>query len=160
MQKAYRLYKRRKIWYYKLPDEKTFHSTGKTNKTLAEKYAISQLGKKKAAKNNLAEYCQLFYVWGCCPHIRRLRDEKKTIGREHVRNQRLKLKKYILPDRLGQVPLSGLTRGHILDFRSRLVQITTDFQTNKILGVLKTILKEAYFRGDIQTLQEKNKKTS
>ncbi|MFZ7132858.1 MAG: hypothetical protein ACOWWR_10910 [Eubacteriales bacterium] len=43
MQKPYRLKKRGKIWQYKLPNETSFHSTGKTVRADAEKYVIDVL---------------------------------------------------------------------------------------------------------------------
>ncbi len=94
-------------------------------------------------------YCQPFYVWDKCPHIRRLLSENKSIGEEHAENQRRLLEKYVFSHKISKIPLNELKRGDIIDFRSRIRQKYTDVIANKSTGVIKSILNEAFFRGDI-----------
>ena len=62
------------------------------------------------------------------------------------------LEKYVLTDRISHKAIEELTRGDIKDFKTRLKRrLGTKVNTaNKVLGVLKTILKEAYLREDLQ----------
>jgi hypothetical protein len=84
IKKPFRLKKRGKYYHYKLKDESTFHSTGQTSITKAETFVIALIeqGKKRPILDmTLKEYADLFYVWETCPHVRRLLDEKKSIGK-------------------------------------------------------------------------------
>ena len=97
--KPFRLKKRGSYYYYKLPHEEVFHTTGETSKTLAEQYVSLILKNEKSSFNKtLREYAEPFYVWETCPHIRKLRDEKKSIGKRNVSLQRQKLVKYLFTD--------------------------------------------------------------
>ncbi len=149
--KPYRLKKRGKYYYYKLPNEEVFHSTGETSKTLAEQYVSLILQDEKSSfSKTLREYAEPFYIWETCPHIRKLRDEKKSIGKRHVSMQRQKLEKYVFTDSISNKKLSEISRGDILDFRSRLINKKAGMNTiNKTVGLLKTIFNEALFREEI-----------
>jgi integrase len=143
-------------YYFTYQDEKGRRlnkSTRETTKYEAnvfiEKF-IKGLEDGRSVGITLAKYCEPFYIWGKCPLIQHRLDENKSITRRHVRNQRGKLDKYILTDKtLTKIFLGTIKRGDIIDFRTRLRNKYTDSMTNKIMGVLKAILKEAYYRGEI-----------
>ena len=55
-------------------------------------------------------------------------------------------------DPIAQKPIRELARADIIDFRSRLLRLIRDKVTtaNKVIGTLKTVLKEALIREDIE----------
>jgi len=108
------------------------------------------LGSRRAPL--LKEYSADFFVWDRCPHCRKLREEGRQITRRYAHGQRLLLDKYLLTDRIADKPLLAITRADILDYRSRLAALLGSKvnTANKTLAVLKTILKEALFREDLQ----------
>jgi hypothetical protein len=98
----------------------------------------------------LKEYANLYYIWETCPHVRRLLDEKKSIGKRHVRIQRGVMEKQIFPDEIVNMKISDIKRADIIDFRSRLLAKNLGGRTvNMIIGILKTIFKEAFYREEI-----------
>ena len=79
--RPFRLKKRVKYFYYKLENESVFHSTGETLKTLTEQYVNLVVKKEKSSfSKTLREYCQPYFIEKTCPHVLRLRQEKKMIG--------------------------------------------------------------------------------
>lgn len=158
-QQKFIIYKRRRkkgiIWYYKLPDEKTGHSTGKTSKAEAIEFVEREIERKKENPVTLGEYLRPFFVWGKCPHIRRLRIEGKSISPRYAKDQHRRLEMYLFIDPICDIPLKELRRADILDFRDRLFDPDRDKQigartANCTMGALKTALREAYFREDIE----------
>ena len=73
MKKPYRLFKRGKTWYYKLPNEKSFHTTGKTVRSRAEDYVLKILneGKPLQTGKTLRQFVNAwhFFEWGECRWI-------------------------------------------------------------------------------------------
>lgn len=60
------------------------------------------------------------------------------------------MENHLLTDPVVKVRLAALKRSHILDYRERLIEKLGYTRTvQEAVGVLKTILKEAYFREDI-----------
>ena len=157
-QQRFILYKRRRkkghIWYYKLPDEKTGHSTGKTIKSEAIEFVEAEIERRKENPITLGEFLGPYFVWGKCPHIRRLRVEGKSISPRYAKDQRRRLEMYLFDDPVCEVPLRALRRADILDFRDRLFDPDRENQigartANCTMGALKTALREAYYREDI-----------
>jgi len=138
-------------FYYNAGSGRIRKSTRQTEKRAANRWIARFLTdlEKGLTDKTLAEYCAPYYVWGSCPLIQSRLDENKSIGMAHVKAQRKRLEEYILKDRIARIPVSSLKRSHILDFRTRMRTITTANNTNKIVGVLKAILKHAYHREDI-----------
>ena len=139
-------------WYYKLGPWKTYKSTGKTVKADAISVAIEALEKESEVPGGptLRKYAAPFFVWETCPHVKRLVAEGKSITRYHVKDMRRVLENHLFTDAIADVRLGKLKRSHILDCRGRLVEKLDYTRTvQKAVGVLKTILKEAYFREDI-----------
>ena len=58
MQRPYLLKKRAQIWYYRLANENTFHSTGQTSKTAAINFAQQRLDRRahRVTAPRLREY--------------------------------------------------------------------------------------------------------
>ncbi|MGD0728179.1 MAG: site-specific integrase [Spirochaetia bacterium] len=144
------------FWYYRLPGMKGYKSTGTRDHheavlfTQGKMKSAELLGSRRAPL--LKEYSADFFVWDRCPHCRKLREEGRQITRRYAHGQRLLLDKYLLTDRIADKPLLAITRADILDYRSRLAALLGSKvnTANKTLAVLKTILKEALFREDLQ----------
>ncbi len=95
-------------------------------------------------------YAKPFFLWDSCPHVRRLLNEGRSISRYHVKNMRRVLENHVFTDKIARVRISEIKRVDILDFRERLVEKMGYTRTvQQSVSVLKTILKEAYFREDI-----------
>ena len=140
------------FWYYKLGPWRTYKSTGKTVKADAISVALEALEKESDDPGGptVRKYAVPFFIWETCPHVNRLVTEGKSITRYHVRDMRRVLERHLLTDSIADVRLGKLKRSHILDYRGRLVEKLDYTRTvQKAVGVLKTILKEAYFREDI-----------
>ena len=142
------------VWYFKLPGEKTGHSTGKTSKREAIDFVEAEVLSRTAQPVTLGDYLAPFFVWDECPHIRRLRTEGKSISPRYAKDQRRRIENYILGDPVCDIPVGDLRRADILDFRERLF-VPRDGKTigprtaNCTMGALKTALREAYYREDI-----------
>ena len=59
------------------------------------------------------------------------------------------LDRYILKDPIADKSLADLRRGDVLDFRGRLLAKVSDSQANRVIGCLKTCLKEAVYREEL-----------
>lgn len=152
MKLPFQLWKRGNFFYYRLQGEKTFHSTGISNKRKATDYVYQLLDKGNKAELLFGEYIAPFYIEGKCPHIQRLREEGKSIGTTWITKCRTWLEQYIISDKITRLPLGNITRNDILEFRSRIYKKNPDKlnTVNKVMSVLKTILKEAFFRQHIK----------
>ena len=124
-------------------------STREVTKKEAKKFIRVFIDKQRYTEKTLGEYCRPFYIWGICPLIRHRQDENKSIGIEHVRSQRNRLEKHILKDPIADKEIIDLIRGDLLDWRSRIRANHTPGTANNAMGVMKAILKHAYFRNDI-----------
>lgn len=177
MAKPYGLWKRKRgkktIYYYRLGD-RSWRSTGCSRQQEAIDFALLRLeeAKVEAARKKkvhraviLRDYLEPFYRWESCPHVARLRAEKHPIGREHAKHCRSLIDRYILTDPIAELKVEEFRRGDVLDFRQRLLQLHSDRQVNRIIGVLKTTIKEGIFREELEkdptvgvgTIREKHK---
>lgn len=141
-----------KYWYYRLGGWKQYKSSGKTTKSEAIAVALEALEGPAEAPGGptVRKYVKPFFVWETCPHVKRLVAEGKSITHYHVRDMRSIMENHLLTDPIVKVRLPALKRSHILDYRERLIEKLGYTRTaQKAVGVLKTILKEAYFREDI-----------
>lgn len=145
-------------------DEKTFHVvpappgySPATSKVKAELY-VNRLIKEKERKKQkqcisglktFREYAEPYFVWGTCPRVERKLDERKTIGKTHVKKSRRWLEKYVFDDPFALLMMDQIKRADILDLRKRLKQKTGINTVNKVVSTVKTVLSEAYFRNDI-----------
>jgi integrase len=98
----------------------------------------------------LRKYAAPFFIWDRCPHVRRLVDEGKCLSRYHAKNMRSILKNHLFPDPICKLKGSAIKRADILDYRERLIGSKGSTRTaQNAVSALRTILKEAYFREDI-----------
>ena len=153
MKRPFLLFKRSKYWYYRIAGEKTFHTTGKKTRGKAEAYVVELLrsieGNNRQRHLSFRRYTETFFHWDRCPHIRRLREEGKSITRRHAKIQRQRLENHILTDPFASKRISEITRADVLDLRSRLLQKNAPATVNKALGVVKVIFREALYREEI-----------
>jgi len=152
MKRPYLLWKRGRVWYYKLPDIKHYLSTGQTTRRAAENYVVDIINKERASVPcyyNFRKYASPFFDWDYCPHIRRLREEGKSITKRHAKIQRQRLQKHVLSDFFADKRLSEITRADVLDLRSRLLAKNAPATVNKALGIIKVIFREALYREEI-----------
>jgi integrase len=148
--------KRGHVWYYKLAGEKTAHSTGKSHKGEAKEYVEHEVLAylEGLSRITLGEYLKPFFVWDECPHVRRLRTEGKSISPRYAKDQRRRIEMYVLGDPICEIPVGDLRRADILDYRERLwgpreggpIGPRT---ANCTMGALKTIIREAFYREDV-----------
>jgi len=150
-QSPYLLLKRGKYYYYRLPGQKTFHSTSQTTKSMAQEFVIDILNKGIITnKNTIRTFCRDFYIYDKCSYVKRLLKSGKSIGRRHCKNKRLLLEKYIFTDPIADKKLANVNRGDIFDFQNRLLNKKISESTvNKTIGVLKKAFNEAIFREQI-----------
>ena len=146
-------FKRGHLWYYRLAEEKTFHTTEQRNHNKAEAYVVELLRSSDGHRNqrhlSFRRYAEPFFIWERCPHIRRSREEGKSITKRHAKIQRQRLHKHILNDPFADKRLSEITRADILDSRSRLLAQNAPATVNKALGIVKVIFREAVYREEI-----------
>jgi len=139
-------------WYYKLGPWKTYKSTGEKSKSEAIKVALHAFEETQIDPGGprLKTYASPYFIWDKCPHVRRLTSEGKSITKYHVKDMRNIMDNHLFTDPITKLKLPEIKRAHILDFRERLIEKLGYTRTvQKAVSVLKTILKEAYFREDI-----------
>ena len=131
-------------------------STGCSTKADAETFVVNRIAelRKQSARNRssltLREYAEPFWIWDTCPHVDRLRGDGKSITKNHVQIQRNIMKNHLLTDEVVDLPIGEITRDDILLYRSRLIKKHGYSRTvQKAMGILKTVMKEAYFREHI-----------
>ncbi|UCF98456.1 MAG: hypothetical protein JSV89_02720, partial [Spirochaetaceae bacterium] len=155
--KPYRLWQRKRDGYfmYRLPSMNGWKSTGVTTRTAAVKFVMEKIRSgpgPAAGETTFKEYAEPFFLWDSCPHIKKLRDEGKSITRRTAAMNRSWLESYVFTDPIAKRPLAEITRGELVDFRSRILKKTGEKRntTNKVMGVVKLIYKEAVYREDIE----------
>jgi hypothetical protein len=130
MKRPYLLWKRGRTWYYKLPEGKHYLSTGQNTRSAAEQFVIELIHQERGSVPryySFRRYAEPFFVWDRCLHVRRLREEGKSITRRHAKIQRIRLEKHVLPDPFSSKQLSKITG----------------------LGVVKVIFREALYLEEI-----------
>ena len=156
MRRPYYLIQRNGIWYYRLnkesgfvdQDEKTWHSTGCGDRNDAEAYMKSMFG-VSVELPSFREYAEPFFVWGGCPHIRRVLEEKGHFTERHARIQRGRLKNHVFNDPFAKKRLSEIKRADLFDLRSRLLKKCSPATTNKVVDVVKVVIREAVIREEL-----------
>lgn len=150
--KPFRLWKRKDrggVYYYRWASG-PWRSTGCTRRGQAETYVLAHPLPDIREAVLLRDFLRPFYT-DACPHVARLHAEKKSIGAEHVKHCRALLDSYVLKDQIADSNVGELRRGDILDFRGRLIADgLRDSQVNRILGVLKTCIKEGVHREELE----------
>ena len=162
MKKPFYLHLRGGVWYYRLnresglvdQDEHIWHSTGFTDRKDAENYVFDLMGVRRgnqsdAGEQSFREYAALFFIWDDCPHIRRILEETGRYTERHARIQRGRLENHLFTDPFTEKKLSNITRADIFDLRSRLLKKNAPATVNKVIGVVKIILREAVIREEL-----------
>lgn len=153
---------RGRYWYFRLNeesgivdvDEQRWRATGCTDREAAERYVVSFIGgspktAKPAYLKTFREYSLSFFIWGECPHIRRVLEETGRYTERHARIQRGRLVNHLFTDPFAEKQLSDITRADIFDLRSRLLKKNAPATVNKVIGVVKIILREAVIREEL-----------
>jgi hypothetical protein len=152
MKRPYLLWKRGRTWYYKLPEGKHYLSTGQGTRSAAEQFVIELIHQERGSVPryySFRRYAEPFFVWDRCLHVRRLREEGKSITRRHAKIQRIRLEKHVLPDPFSSKQLSKITGADVLELRSRMLERSAPATVNKALGVVKVIFREALYLEEI-----------
>jgi len=132
--------KRGKYWYYRFKDEKTYHTTKQTNKSLAMSYVIKIINEGFHKNPTLDQYAKDFYKWGVCKWIKRQHAKGKSFAVTMAQSRRGQLENYILP-KFGNKKLSDINP---IAFEDWVISLDLSNATkNQILYTLKIILKEA-----------------
>ncbi len=137
--------KRAGIWYFRLADEVTFHSTGLADRAQAERLVFEtpdfRVRKPKLSRApTLRAFASGFFKWGICPWIRRQHAKGRSFGSANAAQRRAHLEKWILPA-FGDRALTDLRKPEI---ETWLVGLDLANQTkNHILYTLRIVLREA-----------------
>lgn len=71
MKRPYLLFKRGHLWYYRLAEEKTFHTTGQRNCNKAEAYVVELIRSTEGNRNqrylSFRRYAQTLFLLGSMP---------------------------------------------------------------------------------------------
>ena len=156
MKRPYLLKKRGKYWYYRLAGEQTFHSSHDTNRERVENWLQRERIPEIRNRGNLIDktlrqYLDPFFLEDRCPHVRRLRDEGKSISPSYIADQRRRMEMYVFSDELVSKSVAELRRADVLDFRSRLLAKGVGPRTiNRTIGILKIAFKEGIYREELE----------
>jgi len=112
--------------------------------------AIQEESKRQlppSAQVKLKDLLKDAYTWDKCPHVRRLRDEGKSIARRHVQDSRNIIESHILLCKaFVNKPISQMRRSDVLNFRSFMLDRVGPRTVNKALSIVKAIINEAIFQ--------------
>ena len=137
--KPYYLFLRGGRWYYRLPNEKTFHSTGQKDRDRAIDEIHRQTGLGRPGML-LEDYAKNFFVWNKCSWIKRQHAKDRSFSKPVARSRRSHLEKYIFPV-FGNTDLTNL---NAVEIENWIVSLDLSNQTkNHIIYTLNIILKEA-----------------
>ena len=90
MKKPFYLKKRENFWYYRLNAESglvsgenlTYYTTGCRTRAAAEAFMADLLGTEPETPA-FRQYARPFFIWGECPHIRRVLEETGRFTQRH-----------------------------------------------------------------------------
>lgn len=151
MKRPYSLKKRKpqNVWYYRLADQITYHSTGETVKAKAMDFidklrygSPTQVVRKKTLK----EYCKDFFVWGICPWIQRTHERGLSFSKGVAQLRRGHLINHIFPN-IGSKALDAIRISDIDMLFSALV--LSNQTKNHILSTLSIVFSQAVREGEI-----------
>jgi hypothetical protein len=157
--KDYSLYRRtspkgKTIWYYRCYTEDGLRtvgcSTGKTSKTLAEKYCNKLLTENRLIPGDnplFKDYARSWWIWGECDYLRsRLEHSdprKPAVSERYATIMRRALERHILPT-FGDLHLSAITAERIERWQFALRdQGLASKGVNNVLSCLRIMLNEA-----------------
>lgn len=159
MKRPFYLTERGGYWYYRLnkesrvidKDDPQWRTTGCTDRDAAERFVVNLIDSTPqidppTRSQTFRQYAEPFFVWEECPHIRRVLEETGRYTERHARIQRGRLVNHLFTDPFADKRLSDITRADIFDLRSRLLKKNAPATANKVIGVVKIILREAVIR--------------
>lgn len=126
----------------------SWKSTGRKRKTDAENFVIEKLKDWEPptisiSGGRLRDFIEPYYVWDKCPRIAERRADGKRIARQHADRQRGLIEEYILKDEIADMEVRKITRGHVKDFKARLLKkYGTCRRVNSVITVLKTVFRD------------------
>jgi len=142
---SYRLWHRGGRYYYKLPGQKTYHSTGQTSLRKAHIKIAEILREGEPSRVTFGDYADRFFVWGECPWIARQHAKGRPFGRATAKCRRGYLVNHILP-RWGGVAMETMNP---VEVETWLAGLELANQTkNHILYTMALIAREAH-RGKV-----------
>jgi integrase len=141
MRSPYLLRKRGRAWYYRLAGQKTYHSTGLTDRGKAVAFAMSKVAEgEQAAIITLDAFAKDFFRWGFCTWIAKQHAKGRPFSRAVADDTRAIVDNHILP-RFGALPLAEITKAAVENW---LVTLPLANATrNHLLYTLRMILREA-----------------
>ena len=140
MKLPFQLWQRGNYFYYRLPGEKSFHSTGLKSKRQAIDLIYERIRQGKTTETKLGKYAKIFFTWDKCEWIRRQHAKGRDFSKATADMRRGHLQNHILP-KFGDTCLTDLNPVKIENW---LVSLPLANQTkNHILYTLNIILKEA-----------------
>ena len=143
MQRPFLLMKRGRFWYFKLPDQTSYHSTGITSRASAEAFTMRQTAAPPVAAPRLSDFAAEFFAWNE-DWARRQRAKGRRCGRANTASRQRHLDGYILPA-FGSRRIDELTRPAIERW---LLTLKLSNQTrNHILYTFRIVLREAVDEG-------------
>ncbi|MAG13110.1 MAG: hypothetical protein CMN78_00760 [Spirochaetales bacterium] len=157
MKLPFYLKKRGEYWYYRLNPESglvegenlNYLTTGCLTRDAAEAFMADLLGTTPVLPS-FREYAEPFFVWGKCPHIRRVQEERGHFTQRHARIQRGRLINHIFSDPFAAIRLAKVKRADLFDLRSRLLKRCSPATTNKVIDVVKVVIREAVIREELK----------
>jgi len=146
MKRPYLLSKRGKVWYYKLPHETTYHSTGQTSRVSAERHVQAFVRKPESTNVSLRDFTTDFFIWEKCSWIQRQHARHHPFSRAVAAGRRAHLDNHILP-RWGKYPIAGINQ---VEVERWLVGLELAAQTkNQILTTFRIVMRDARRQGII-----------
>lgn len=146
-------------WYYKLAPWDSYRSTGirkrysRAGKILnqrdAEEYAREQwqahLARQetKPRARTLREMLEPYFLYYRCPHIARIRADRKQYSRRYAHEQRRRLEMYVFNDPLADKVATEITPGDLEDWKQRRLAAGVGVRTiNMALNAISTAYHE------------------
>jgi len=165
MKKPYRMKKRGDVYYYMLPWEKCFHTTGLTRRREAEHYALAELevGQVDTKTTYFRDFAERFFDWDECRWMKSCHQKGRNFSKATASWRRGHVVNYLIPY-LGEASITTITPN---DIDNMLYNIDVAPPTkNKILDSVSIILDMAVRDGLIsrnptelvKRFQEKHKK--
>lgn len=140
--------KKRYVYYIQFRDEDgnrmTAVSSGKTTRAEAERWAYNKLkdGYVPSVKEpKFKVYAQNWFIWDRCDYLLRKRN-RGDYSRSYAEQQRGYLENHILPH-FGDTKLCSITITEIENWNMKLKNQYSPVTANRVLTVLKIMLKEA-----------------
>ncbi len=142
--KPFTIYKRGKVWYYRLPEDnkRVGHSTGQKLKYKAEEHVKALLNTSSPDIPTLSEYAGDIFDWNKSTYLRHRSELKRgrKISPETARNRHGNVHKHLIPQ-FGDRLLNEIT---IVEFEAWLMNLKlSNSSKNCIIYTISLIMREA-----------------